>query len=362
MSCSSSSIQSVKPECIIDSTSWNFRPIPFDSPNIRSPEFLSVKARNETKKEGQVGYDRSFDAQNMMKGEWNNGHFTYISIPFSFASPMKGAYIYLTSVCHLTFTFTSIKGDKTSKKYDFAEFIGKHWYFLPVDLPDVVLCEITGKGSDKEYFRIETLIFFREETPEEILARVAKEKLWTEAEVVKPEFIWEGEKRSDGRKPVPIPRDDPMVINPSLSIVKCKDDTYSKESRWYDRSFNAQKMLKGEDFVYLSHLSIPFPPSYSSMKGAYICVDIFNSSPALLFTFTLSDGKKTSKKYEFPKPKYRFAWYFLPIFLLNVLLCEIEGKGTWRCKNCPYFYIFSLVFTKSEEYLISEQLSLLPWK
>ncbi|GKT14606.1 hypothetical protein ADUPG1_010520 [Aduncisulcus paluster] len=349
-------------------------PIPRDAPNIMNPKYKSLKAKDQTRNilfVKSAKYDQSFEAQQMMKGELNDGRFTDISIPFSSSSPMKGAYIclkgYSSPPSHLIFTLTSSKGEKTSKKYDFSEFEGGHWYFLPVDLPDVVLCEITGKGRKREYFEIKSLVFIsREESPEEITSREAKEKLWSETPVVKPEFVKEGGIKYDigeyfDKKSIPILLDDPHLVDPSFSMVKCKLDAFSKESVCYDQSSDAQKMLKGEDHVLLSHLSIPFP-SPSPMKGAYICVNKYTSSPSLLFTFTDCDGKKTSKKYEFTEPEHLYGWYFLPIDLDNVVLCEIEGKGTWIRKNRRDFCIYSLVFTMSEETIAAERLSLLPWK
>ncbi|GKT20111.1 hypothetical protein ADUPG1_011651 [Aduncisulcus paluster] len=246
---------------------------------------------------------------------------------------------------HLIFTLTSSKGEKTSKKYEFPGFEGFHWHFLPVDLPDVVLCEITGKGREKEYFEIQSLVFIsREETFEETLSREVKEKLWSEAQVVKPEFVKVG-----GIDSIPILRKELklQVVDPSFSMVKCKDDAFCKESVYYDQSPNAQKMLKGEGFVWLSHLSVPFSLPHP-MKGAYICVNE-DSSPSLFFTFTDCYGKKTSKKYEFTKPKDDEECYFLPIDLDNVVLCKIEGKGSWKEKNSRRFCIVSLVFLRGDD-------------
>ncbi|GKT35107.1 hypothetical protein ADUPG1_008333 [Aduncisulcus paluster] len=320
-------------------------PVPGDASNIKSADFPTIKAIDGTKEEGDREYDQSSWAQRMMKGEGNTGHFTHISIPFSSSSPMKGAYICLDDEfllpTHLIFTLTSSKGEKTSKKYDFLQFKDVLWFFLPVDLPDVVLCEITGKGREKECFNILSLVFIsREETPEEIKSREAREKLWSEAPVVKPEFVKEG-----GIKYIPIPRDDPKLVDPSFSMVKCKNDAFSKESVDYDQSSTAQRMLKRGGSVYLSHLSIPFP-SPSPMKGAYICVDEWHSSPSLLFTFTDCDGKKIFKKYEIAVFEHQgYEWYFLPIDLDNVVLCEIEGKRMRIDKNSRCFCIYSLVFT-----------------
>ncbi|GKT22841.1 hypothetical protein ADUPG1_012245 [Aduncisulcus paluster] len=359
-------IHTVEPEFVHEGEGWRCCPIPRDSPNVMSVAFSTMKAIDETKvidetkKKRAKMYYQSFNAQKMMKGELNGGWFTHISIPFASSSPMKGAYICLNGYWnhpeYLIFTLTSSKGEKTSKKYEFTEFDGKHWYFLPVDLPDVVLCEITGKGRERRYFSIQSLVFIRQETPEEIKSREAREKLWSEAPVVKVEFVKKG-----GRKSIPIPRDDPKLVDPLFSMVKCKDDSVSKESEDYDQSLRAQRMLKGECGLWLSHLSIPFP-SPSPMKGAYICVQKDNCSPSLLFTFTDSDGGKISKKYEFRRPKHWDEWHFLPIDLMNVVLCEIEGKGEWSDKNSRNFWINNLVFTMPEETIAAERLSLLPWK
>ncbi|GKT36398.1 hypothetical protein ADUPG1_009370, partial [Aduncisulcus paluster] len=343
----------------------NCCPIPRDAPNIKSSEITTITAIDGTKEEDDEEYDQSVEAEDMMRGEVNNGHFTHISIPFSLCSPMKGVYICLFGGWYhpeyLTFTLTSSKGDKISKKYEFSGFEGKHWYFLSVDLPDVVLCEIRGKRREEENFCIESLVLIRQETSEETLSREAREKLWSETPVVKPEFVKEGDEESEGRDSIPILRDDPKLVAPLFSMVKCKKDSVCKESEEYDMSSQAQRMLKGECCVCLSHLSIPFPLP-SPMKGAYICVDKYGGSPSLLFTFTDCDGKKTFKKYEFTKPKHEFEWYFLPIDLMNVVLCEIEGKGMWNDKNSRDFWINSLVFTMPEETIAAERLSLLPWK
>ncbi|GKT19365.1 hypothetical protein ADUPG1_011488, partial [Aduncisulcus paluster] len=352
-------IQTVEPEFVKEGYRYCC-PIPGDSTNIKSAEFPAIEAIDGTKEESDKEYDQSSNAQKMMKGECNAGHFTHISIPFSSSSPMKGAYICLwdftSPPSHLIFTLTSSKGDKTSKKYKFPEFKDHRWYFLPVDLPDVVLCEITGKGRRKECFNIESLVFIsREETPEEIKSREAREKLWSEAPVVKSEFVKGGD--WDVIDSIPIPRADLKLVDPSFSMVKCKDDVYSKESEYYDQSSTAQRMLKGESDVRLSHLSIPFS-SPSPMKGAHICVHQRWSSPSLLFTFTDCDGKKINKKYEFAEHEHGYEWHFLPIDLYNVVLCEIEGKGRCEDKNSRSFYIESLVFLRGDDIPTSPPLPL----
>ncbi|GKT24321.1 hypothetical protein ADUPG1_012697 [Aduncisulcus paluster] len=338
---------------------YNVIPIPRDAPNIIDPEFGGIEARNGTGDK----VNRSESAKRMIKGEGSGDFFTHISIPFKPRStPIKGAYICLPSSSrrlfshafpvHLIFTFTSSTGKIRSIKYEFPSFAMERWYFLPVDLSDVILSEIEGEskqeGNERFEFYLKSLAFVREETVEEEHTRKSTEvlisKMWTEASTIIPEFIAEGYRSSP-----PIPRDDRLVINPSFELVKGKDDSRSKESKEYDMSSDAQEMLKGEDDgVILSHISIPFP-SPSPMKGAYICVDKYACSPSLLFTFTLSHGKKISKKYEFTRSRYVHEWYFLPIDLPNVVLCEIQGKGRWKDENSHYFQIDSLIFITGDD-------------
>ncbi|GKT27360.1 hypothetical protein ADUPG1_013791, partial [Aduncisulcus paluster] len=221
----------------------------------------------------EQGWDKSQEI--IYQSNVLSSSFTHINIPFYEPSPVKGGYIRLfdcfgfpLTSSHLIFTFSTTSKETVFKKFEFPEFEYLYWCFLPVDLFDVTACEITGQGrcSSKKigkekldfHIQITSLVFIsREETPEEIIFREAREKLWSKSAVVKPEFMKEGDEESD--------------------------------SKLYYQSLSAQKMLKGEDSVEFSHLSIPFRLT-SFMKGAYICVDMFNSSHSLLFTFTDCDG------------------------------------------------------------------------
>ncbi|GKT24394.1 hypothetical protein ADUPG1_012716 [Aduncisulcus paluster] len=365
---------SVKAEFMNEANDYSL-PIPRDDPTIIDPAFETVKAVNlvystEMKAKGvhNEGYDQSLRAQDMLKGE-RHVFLSHLSIPFPAPSFLKGAYICISkrgSSPFLLFTFTDCDGMKISKKYEFTNPKFWHeWHFLPIDLDNVILCEIEGKGQwegkKSRIFVIESLAFIREETLEESLVREAREILWSEALIVNSEFVKEGDRKSKGRDSIPIPRDDPRIILPSFSLVKGKRDVYSKESKEYDVSLKVQKMLKGEDYVWLSHLSIPFP-SPSPIKGAYICVEENTSSPLLLFTFTLSDGTKISKKYEFTEPKHEYEWHFLPIDLEDVVLCEIDGNGTLRERKCRDFFIYSLVFLLTDEFIATKRLCQLPWE
>ncbi|GKT28779.1 hypothetical protein ADUPG1_000859, partial [Aduncisulcus paluster] len=284
----------------------------------------------------------------MLKGE-GNVKLSHLSIPFPSLCSIKGAYICVNrdeSSSLLLFTFTLSDGTKTSKKYEFTR--PKHEYeccSLDIDLDNVVLCEIQGKGKWKEknsrVFEVNSLVFVRKEVFEALSSLQLHENRWADTPTITPEFIKPGNATF-----VPIPRDDSAVIVPS--IVKGKDDSKSPESRYYDQSSNAQKMLEGKGDVILSHLSIRFP-SAGSMKGAYICVDKGHCLLQLFFTFTNSDGMKTFKKYKFSKPKLDCEWYFLDIDLSTVVLCEIQGKGIAsqnEIKN-RYFKIVSLIFLES---------------
>ncbi|GKT34418.1 hypothetical protein ADUPG1_007774 [Aduncisulcus paluster] len=331
-------------------------PIPRDDPAIINPHISCISGKDERKdKKYRREYDQSAEAQKMMIGKWNNGKFTSISIPFRSSTPIKGAYIciekktyFMVPNTFLCFIFSTSKKGKIFKKYEFPELESICWFYLPIDLADIVLCEIEGerlkekKKITKKCFSIRSIVFIhRKKTPEEVFSRevneIALKKLWTAAEMVKPEFIKEGD-----RLAVPISRDDPSILTPIVSMVESKDDSKSKESTRYDQSLMAQKMLKGEGGVYFSHLSVPFP-SPILMKGIFICVDI-SCSPTFLFLFTHSDGQITSKMYEFARPKYYCEWYYLLVDLSNVIMCEIEGKGSWKENNSRYYRISSLMF------------------
>ncbi|GKT31840.1 hypothetical protein ADUPG1_006177 [Aduncisulcus paluster] len=323
-------------------------PIPRIDPTIHSPDFPCIMAKDETKKFCSFGFDQSSDARKMMKGESISGKFTNISIPFTSPVPIKGAYIcidnYMSPITRIVLTFTSSKKKKKSLT---CEFHGKNWYLLPIDLYNVVLCEISRRKGEDRAFRIISLVFFREETPDESFEREFKKQecddRWDTAPIVTAKFITSG-----GRYSVPFPRDDPGILPPSMSLIEARDYSKSRESKWFDQSFESQNMLKGDAIVSLSYLSIPFE-SANPVKGAYICVDESYSSPSLLFTFTHADGSKTSRKYVFLRPAHKNEWYFLPIDSYDITSCEIEGKGIFKEKNSRCFWIYSLVFIRGED-------------
>ncbi|GKT34546.1 hypothetical protein ADUPG1_007884 [Aduncisulcus paluster] len=330
-------------------------PIPRDSPTVQPPSIAGIEGRNENFEKSDERYDLSSNAQKMITQPFiTSEKYTHISIPFESSVPIKGAYIYdQDHGQYLTLTLTSSKREKISKKY--APTLGESsWYFLPIGLSDVIRCEITGQGwlqglqgVDRD-FSLQSLFFVREETPEEFDTRVAKEKvleeLWAEASLEKIQLI---QKERKPRRPIPV-NFTPSKVLPSFLAVKATDEAVCKGSDGYDISSKVQAMLREENFgVLLSHISIPFPTP-STLKGAYICTHKNFGSPSLLFTFTDCDGKKTYKKYDFTRPEsWEFEWDFLPIDLDNVVLCEVQGKGTWFDKYSRNFLISSLMFSSA---------------
>ncbi|GKT23499.1 hypothetical protein ADUPG1_012445, partial [Aduncisulcus paluster] len=160
----------------------------------------------------EQGWDKSQEI--IYQSNVLSSSFTHINIPFYEPSPVKGGYIRLfdcfgfpLTSSHLIFTFSTTSKETVFKKFEFPEFEYLYWCFLPVDLFDVTACEITGQGrcSSKKigkekldfHFQITSLVFIsREETPEEIIFREAREKLWSKSAVVKPEFMKEGDEES----------------------------------------------------------------------------------------------------------------------------------------------------------------------
>ncbi|GKT28938.1 hypothetical protein ADUPG1_000949, partial [Aduncisulcus paluster] len=142
---------------------------------------------------------------------------------------------------------------------------------------------------------------------------------------ITPKFIHEGSSSC-----IPIPRDDPLIIEPDFDCIEARNLTYDEHSHMYDQSFSARKMLEQDYGGWFTHVFIPFFPS-NRMKGAYISImesNLFYSPPShLFFTFKASNGKIiTSKKFKFPELTHK-TWYYLPIDLFDVSMCVIEGKG-----------------------------------
>ncbi|GKT28535.1 hypothetical protein ADUPG1_000711, partial [Aduncisulcus paluster] len=153
-------------------------PIPRDDPLIIEPDFDCIEARNLTYDEHSHMYDQSFSARKMLEQDYG-GWFTHVFIPFFPSNRMKASNGKII----------------TSKKFKFPELTHKTWYYLPIDLFDVSMCVIEGKGrrAGKEDFILSSLIFIREETPEESITRKIQkyslEKLWTDSPLVLAESL-----------------------------------------------------------------------------------------------------------------------------------------------------------------------------
>ncbi|GKT31544.1 hypothetical protein ADUPG1_005954 [Aduncisulcus paluster] len=335
-------------------------PIARDDPSIIDQDLAKIVAI-DLSKIGTEDYDQSSQARRMISGDHNSGKFSFLQFHFSSPSQINGICFCVERKDYfknLKFDFYDEFGHVLTKKCVIpgSEF-HESWFFARIDLSDIVKCEITfiydGEGEEgkkNKNFSMISLFFVRKDSPEEFSARkvekISLKKLWSTATSMKPQFLREGSRFS----PI-IPFDDPRIVFPHVSMVTATNDAYGPQSEYYDESENAQRMLVGKSDVWFSHLTIPFS-SPSSLKGALISIAKYKSSPSLLFIFTLDDGTKICRKYEFPYPYpgsiFDFEWNFLPIALSGVVSCEVKGKGRWAFKQSRCFYLESLVFVKQD--------------
>ncbi|GKT14580.1 hypothetical protein ADUPG1_010512 [Aduncisulcus paluster] len=300
----------------------NTFPIIRDAPTFLSANFSEVKSKDESKCRMSKSYDQSDSVRKMLNGEelFGSVTFSYLSIPFSSCVPMKGAYIQIDQYlgCSLfLFIFTHSDGTKTFKTYEFTQPKRyNEWYFLPIDLSDVVCCEIKGKGSWKEErrrsFKILGLDFIREETLEESKNRCQIEESWSEIPLVKAEFSCNG-------KEVPKLQDDEEIVEPHIPTVKARNGMLHHTAKEYDVTLRAQDTLQGQTDVGLTNIFIPFS-SPTALKG---------------------------KKFEIPESKEFWEWYFLRFELFDVVSCEIQSiEGTWGDFRCPCFILHYIPFIR----------------
>ncbi|GKT31396.1 hypothetical protein ADUPG1_002014, partial [Aduncisulcus paluster] len=171
-------------------------------------------------------------------------------------------------------------------RFKFSDVSTESWYFLPIDLTNVIKCEITGKWKRTESFKISSLTFIRPETPEECSIRESKEKTWSDAPIVKPVLKCSGDKLdsytinsayehlssdSDSLEEFPY-ADGSAIIDPPFLRFKACADFLSKESRDYDQSSNACAILTRNPTknILVSRISIHFRPCF--LSGAHVCV------------------------------------------------------------------------------------------
>ncbi|GKT37877.1 hypothetical protein ADUPG1_003816, partial [Aduncisulcus paluster] len=97
-------------------------------------------------------------------------HAKPVEFPFPKPSSTKGAYIWISddlSSRQLIVKFTSSSGGKISNQYTFPRFRRHQWFYLPIEIPNIVSFEALVVDSKKKTVLIQYLAFVREETPEE---------------------------------------------------------------------------------------------------------------------------------------------------------------------------------------------------
>ncbi|GKT29987.1 hypothetical protein ADUPG1_014286 [Aduncisulcus paluster] len=300
----------------------------------------------------------NLNAQRVIAGVDCVGTFTHISIPFSAPTHVKGAYICVNRVTGpavLTLTLIQSSGSKSHISYDFRVFQDdpslkeSNWFLLSVDIPRAIMCEIKGKGFDGKAYSINSLMFFQEESREQLEYRESKlkvlEKLWSLSTPIMPKLI------SCDPDKFPVASDVPSVLYPDYHLIQARNELVSPVSTRYNQSFNAQKMIARHEFVSsvtLTHMLVPFS-SPCSIKGVYTYVDHRYCSPQLLFILTHASEKKSVRKFDFSEFGDLKSWVFLPFDLSLVTKCEIVGRGTWENKNFRDFMIKHLIFIQPED-------------
>eukprot|EP00764_Aduncisulcus_paluster_P009628 gnl/Carplike_NY0171/3206_a4313_580.p1 GENE.gnl/Carplike_NY0171/3206_a4313_580~~gnl/Carplike_NY0171/3206_a4313_580.p1 ORF type:complete len:182 (+),score=27.37 gnl/Carplike_NY0171/3206_a4313_580:86-631(+) len=135
----------------------------------------------------------------------------------------------------------------------------------------------------------------------------------------------------------PLEFDDISILSVDFMNVKGLNLILAEDDKGFDQDKKAKSMLKNLPQVgKFTFVSIPFL-EISSIMGVYICVSLSFRSTLLLFTFSKSDGTKICKKYVFSKIKHCHTWFYLPVDLSNIILCEIEGAGTTFQMDTVFF-------------------------
>ncbi|GKT32772.1 hypothetical protein ADUPG1_006845 [Aduncisulcus paluster] len=145
-------------------------PIARDHSKVLMPSFPGVDAKDTAYAKESRYHDQSSRSCYMLVG-MVEVHLSHLSVPFPSPSPLKGAYICVSSfdsAPSFLFTFTHSDGKVSAKKYDFvqSEEGGEEWFFLPIDLTDVVSCQLQGKGQwgekNSQCAKLYSLIFLKE--------------------------------------------------------------------------------------------------------------------------------------------------------------------------------------------------------
>ncbi|GKT34511.1 hypothetical protein ADUPG1_007853 [Aduncisulcus paluster] len=122
-------------------------PVPSGDPSIIRIDRGKICGRDESEGTGSVYYDRSELAREMVKGV-QDVPFSHLTLPFVSSTHLEGVYVCIDQLAgppHLLLTFINTKGVKIFKKYMFlqpTDFL--EWFYMPVDLDDIVSCTIEG--------------------------------------------------------------------------------------------------------------------------------------------------------------------------------------------------------------------------
>ncbi|GKT35948.1 hypothetical protein ADUPG1_009004 [Aduncisulcus paluster] len=307
-----------------------YPPIPYSDPTIIPLPIDEISGCDDHWGKQSMYYDKSEDIQGILRGDQDCSRFSHLYFPFSSPiSHLKGIHIccdkHFGPISLLLLFDHSDKYKISSMKFSLPQPKNRsEWIFLPIDLTNVVHCEIRPEGtwdartSRRSY--IDGLIFVRAETPKELQDRKDREKFISSAPSISSTIF----NRKDRLHP-PVALDSPQTLPLNIAESNAYDDSFCKESVQYDKSSIVRGMLRGECCASFSHLSIPFQDKCCP-KGVYICFKQNKRIPAFRFVFTHSDGKQTFMKCAVEDLEYKYEWHFFPMDLSDVVLCEIERE------------------------------------
>ncbi|GKT29708.1 hypothetical protein ADUPG1_014149 [Aduncisulcus paluster] len=313
-------------------------PISPNNPVVLNRQF-AVKAWEDSKLIGSKDYDKSIQVEKILKNGIGEARISHFKVTSATPIDFYGAYIkFLDSYSSFYLIFTHSNGKMSVRKYLCHDI--DDWHYFSFCLTDVISCEIFLEAGNTEtiyprLYVVNYILFVRKQTKKEIDEEKKRCRELAAAEVCKiSKYI---------RSPT-IPHCDPDVIMPDLSKMKAWDDSQWKDATGYDLTCSARKMLKDENEVRISHLSIPFLTP-QTIKGANIMFKSYKHAPfGLFFTFSFSYGVKIIKKFSFPNSPNKFDYCYLPINMQHITMCEIEGTFTWSNEHSRNFEISSLYF------------------
>ncbi|GKT25852.1 hypothetical protein ADUPG1_013162 [Aduncisulcus paluster] len=123
-------------------------PIPRTSSNIIVPDISNVICLDKSVLSTSSFHNRSLEAQNMILGDascW----FSHLKIPFLTPIYISGVYICVFKIDgppYLELKLSSSTGKTRIKRYEFSRPKEYEWYLLPIEIENVTVCRIEGKG------------------------------------------------------------------------------------------------------------------------------------------------------------------------------------------------------------------------